>query len=566
MEKLDKETYQVIKRLQAARLRLMKTRPFFALLLFHVRFALDLTCETAYTDGCRIAFNPQFIDDLSDKELEFVLMHEVLHVVLGHPFRSPKNVELDLYDKACDIVVNSNILLACDKKEEAITLKKYGVSMHLAPNGQEGYLYSIEEVYDQFKEMVAEKQNLPASTGKEEQTPEKNGQNFNNGEEAANEEVVERKGKKGKDTEDSDLKEGPNQAVGEPCDSLPQNKKEEKSDKDTMEGSGDCGDGKTKEEKQANQNKNRQTSLGESGQCEKGTSQKGEIGDEGNGADGEEVTSQALEELIASLLQQKKNEDPEEELSELFVAEELPEKEGFLDDHSFWNQTESPSDEEAVWLDRLIRATEILMEESPGGKGRGTVPLLAKRVIEQLTNPVLDWRTILNEFVQEEITDYSFTPPDKRMEDSPFFLPDFNQMDDSVKNILFMIDTSASMSNKEVTECYSEIYGAIQQFDGKLEGKLGFFDAAVVEPTPFTSEEEFKIIRPEGGGGTSFDIIFQYVSRKMQDDPPVSIVILTDGGAPFPPESAANGIPVLWIINNEVVTPPYGKIARILKR
>ena len=39
--------------------------------------------------------------------------------------------------------------------------------------------------------------------------------------------------------------------------------------------------------------------------------------------------------------------------------------------------------------------------------------------------------------------------------------------------------------------------------------------------------------------------------------------MLTDGYAPFPPESAANGVPVLWLINNEGVNPPWGKTARI---
>ena len=31
--------------------------------------SLDISCETAYTDGERIAFNPDFMDKLSDKEL-----------------------------------------------------------------------------------------------------------------------------------------------------------------------------------------------------------------------------------------------------------------------------------------------------------------------------------------------------------------------------------------------------------------------------------------------------------------------------------------------------------------
>ncbi|MBQ6677847.1 MAG: hypothetical protein IJM71_07350 [Clostridia bacterium] len=100
--------------------------------------------------------------------------------------------------------------------------------------------------------------------------------------------------------------------------------------------------------------------------------------------------------------------------------------------------------------------------------------------------------------------DYSFTPPDRRFDDTPFFFPDFNDKDDVVEDILFMIDTSGSMSDDMITAAYSEIKGAIDQYDGKLKGWLGFFDAAIVEPEPFESIEEFEIIRPKGGGGTDF--------------------------------------------------------------
>ena len=114
-----------------------------------------------------------------------------------------------------------------------------------------------------------------------------------------------------------------------------------------------------------------------------------------------------------------------------------------------------------------------------------------------------------------------------------------------------------------MTAAYSEVKGAIDQFGGKLKGWLGFFDAAIIKPKPFSNFEEFIVIRPAGGGGTDFQIIFEYVHQHMAENPPVSIIILTDGYAPFPKEELANNIPVLWLINNENIEPPWGKIARI---
>ena len=50
----------------------------------------------------------------------------------------------------------------------------------------------------------------------------------------------------------------------------------------------------------------------------------------------------------------------------------------------------------------------------------------------------------------------------------------------------------------------------------------------------------------------------------MQNHLHASIIILTDGYVTdFPEEEASMGIPVLWLINNEDVTPLWGKVARL---
>jgi predicted metal-dependent peptidase len=522
MDKFDKRTYEIIKRLQNARLSLLSKQPFYALLLIHMKFSLDITCETAYTDGNRIAFNPDFMDKLSDKELEFVLMHEVLHAALGHPFRRQSDYNLECYDIACDIVVNSNILYSFNMDIGSITLKSFGVSMHKTPSGKEGYKFTVEEVYNELLHATGKKQKnnsgLPGGSG---------GGNSSNGNDS---------GSDGDSSGDENL------------DSNENSENEAESDNKNK------GNGKGKGKGQ------------ESGNNLDGTNDASDSsGKPSRGSGSGEITEDDLNALIADLLKGRAvhgKVDPNSSI--LDDNNEDSDKQGILDDHSFWNGDEEDNIGRDTWLNRMIDATDIIVQGS-GIKNRGKTPLAAERIINELKNPTLDWRTILNDFVQEEICDYSFSPPDKRMEESPFFLPDFNEKDESVKDILFMIDTSGSMSESQITECYSEIYGAIGQFDGKLQGKLGFFDAVVVEPIPFEDEEEFKIIRPKGGGGTSFDIIFEYVEKEMEEEPPVSIVILTDGYAPFPDESKANGIPVLWIINNNDVNPPWGKVARILE-
>ena len=481
MARFDQKTLAIIKRLQNARLSLMAKQPFYALLLMNMKFALDLSCETAYTDGNRVAFNPDFMEQIDDGELEFVLMHEVLHAALAHPFRHQSDYQTQEFDYACDIIVNSNILYSFGMDKRKITLKKYGEAMHLLPNGEEGYKYSVEEAYRML---------LAASSKPDKQ-----------------------KGKKGK---------------GKSQGQIP--------------GKGQDGDGEADD--------------GEGS------------GGQGDAGSGKGDTPPSLEELIASL--KKKNDTIRENLEKNRTEESSGmgngNGNGQFDDHSFWEGDDDMGSQRDAWMNRMVEATDIIASMPNSGKSRGTIPAGVERIINEIKNPILDWRTILNDFVQEDICDYSFSPPDKRMEDSPFFLPDFNEKDESAQNLLFMIDTSGSMSDGAITDCYSEIYGAIQQFNGKLTGKLGFFDAVVVEPVPFEDEDEFKIIRPKGGGGTSFHIIFDYVKEKMMDEPPVSIIILTDGYAPYPDEAAAMDIPVLWIINNkEAQAPSWGKVARLIE-
>ena len=437
MAQFDKETLAIVRRLQSARMGLLQSQPFYALLLMHMKFALDISCETAYTDGERIAFNPVFINELTDTELEFVLLHELLHVVLLHCARTKADYDNEKFNEACDIVVNSNILHSFDMDLSKITLSRFGESIHKTPGGAEGFLYSAEDVYSMI---------------------------------LATEGSVAGKGQDDKGSEPDDQNDEDNDASGK------------------SPGSGDG-------------NKRRKSGKGR------------------------------------------------------------PASDGF-DDHSFWKGDDEDQTQTNIWLNRMIDATEIISKAGLD-KIAGVIPAGIERLLSELTKAKTDWRTVLNDFIQEEINDYSFSPPDRRFSESEFFLPDFNEKDEKIHNILFMIDTSGSMSDEMITAAYSEIKGAIDQFGGKLQGWLGFFDAEVVEPKPFESEEEFSIIRPFGGGGTSFEIIFDYVSEKMEDNPPVSIVILTDGYAPFPDEVKSMGIPVLWMINNEEVTPPWGRTTRI---
>ena len=68
---------------------------------------------------------------------------------------------------------------------------------------------------------------------------------------------------------------------------------------------------------------------------------------------------------------------------------------------------------------------------------------------------------------------------------------------------------------------------------------------------------------PYGGGGTDFRVIFEYIHKNCSKELPACVVIFTDGDGPYPDESEALGVPVLWVINNQMFTPPWGKVTHV---
>lgn len=396
----DQQIQAYTKRLLLSRLRLLTTSGFFGLLLMHTRFGLDKDCPTAYTDGRAIRFSPKFLEELSDRELDFVMMHEVMHMALRHCFRRG-NRQPKRFNIACDIVVNSNILLAANMDESSITLRGYGVSMHTAPDGKEGYHYTAEQVYEM----------LPSMPGKPE--------------------------------------------------------------------------GKAKS-------------------CAAGT----------------------------------------------------------WDDHEKWQDAPEDDFEEEQWEHLLESACETISIRE-ASESYGGAPIMAQRLMKLGRKSEIDWRTVLQEFLQEEINDYSFSPPDRRFGDSDFFLPDYNEKEEVPGKIWFLIDTSGSISDKAIEAAYGEIASALEQFGGKLDAMLSFTESYVTDPIPFQSVSDLMAIKPVGGGGNDFSDIFRYMRNHLMENLPGYIVIITDGYDRFPPESDAMGIPVLWLINNERATPPWGKVARI---
>ena len=125
-------------------MRILCNHGFYGLLLMHMVFSIDENLETAATDGVRIYFGPDFLENLTDSQIDIVMMHEILHVALQHCSRYG-DFEPERFNIACDIVVNSLILESMGGNRKNIHLGQYGELMHETPDGKEVLIPDVKE-------------------------------------------------------------------------------------------------------------------------------------------------------------------------------------------------------------------------------------------------------------------------------------------------------------------------------------------------------------------------------------------------------------------------------------
>jgi predicted metal-dependent peptidase len=140
-EELEKMRAEVQERIIVARIGLLLRHPFFGNMATRLKIqAADDWCPTAATDGRNLYYNTQFFNAMGNKEIEFVIAHEILHCVYDH-FSRRDHRDPKLYNIAADYIVNN--LLVRDR----IGLKPKLIDC-FQDFKYEGW--SSEEVYDEL--------------------------------------------------------------------------------------------------------------------------------------------------------------------------------------------------------------------------------------------------------------------------------------------------------------------------------------------------------------------------------------------------------------------------------
>lgn len=176
-------------------------------------------------------------------------------------------------------------------------------------------------------------------------------------------------------------------------------------------------------------------------------------------------------------------------------------------------------------------------------KKAGKLPDSLRRLIDELTEPKVDWAAQFRNLVTSLTKpDYSFSRPNRRYMHSGLYLPGY--VPDAVGHVAVAIDTSGSIwgDPKILTAFASEVKA---MFDEALIEKITVIwaDAEVQHHQIFENGDEL-IFEPKGGGGTAFSDTFRWIDENCEDV--AMTVYLTDLYVSDFGEEPAH--PVVWAV------------------
>ena len=159
--------------------------------------------------------------------------------------------------------------------------------------------------------------------------------------------------------------------------------------------------------------------------------------------------------------------------------------------------------------------------------GAGNVPGEIARMIQELTEPKMNWREIIQQQIQSVIkSDYTFMRPSRKGWHIGAVLPGMN-FEETI-DIAVGLDMSGSIGNEQAKEMMSELKGIMDQYKD-FNIKVWCFDTRVYNEQDFSSDNSDDLLNYEikGGGGTDFMCNWKYMKEK--DIQPKKFIMFTDG-------------------------------------
>ena len=202
---------------------------------------------------------------------------------------------------------------------------------------------------------------------------------------------------------------------------------------------------------------------------------------------------------------------------------------------------------------------EAMLAAAAASDGAGNLPAGVKRILQDLTAPKMSWRELLRMQLESTLkSDYTWMRAGRKGWHMDAIMP--GQKPDELIDIAVMIDASGSIDPHMLRDFISETQGIMEQFQS-YKIHVGTFDTRVYNAVQYDSEnlDSMADYQVEGGGGTDFDCIFEYLKEEQIE--PKRLVVFTDG-YPFGSWGDENYADTVWILHGTTtIVPPWGQWA-----
>lgn len=218
---------------------------------------------------------------------------------------------------------------------------------------------------------------------------------------------------------------------------------------------------------------------------------------------------------------------------------------------------------EADGHEREVRAQ--LASAMTSAKMKGNLPAGVQRLIDELLEPKVNWRTYIRRNVEKLVQyDYSYRRPSRRSHSAGVFLPH------SIKeghDVVIAVDLSGSIGEEEMKDFMSECVGMAKQMPA-LKMTIISHDTTVHSVHEINYANENNIFEAcqdlRGGGGTSHADVYRWV----KENKPMArlVVCMTDGYSDIQSLEPPGTFNIIWALTTNSVDPksiPYGTTVKI---
>ena len=201
----------------------------------------------------------------------------------------------------------------------------------------------------------------------------------------------------------------------------------------------------------------------------------------------------------------------------------------------------------------------VLAAASAEANGAGNLPAGVKRIIQDLTEPKMNWRELLRMQLESTIkSDYTWMRASRRGWHMDAIMPGMKV--DPMIDIAVFLDASGSISGTMLKDFLGEVQGIMDSFPA-YKIHVVTFDTDCYNPVQYDSDNLDSMCDYEvsGGGGTDFDSIFRYL--KDNEIEPKRLVVFTDG-YPYGSWGDENYADTVWVLHGTTtIVPPWGQYA-----